>query len=404
MDVSHQRFVVVFKGSRDHYQAAIALAERGALDRLVTDFYAPLDSHLLPKRVAASLQRTSLGKRFSRELPSAMVTSLWSESLRARISSDWGFGAGDHRIGRYAGELASQHKCGILAYSYYGDAAFTAYRGDGPKILFQVHPHPKLGREILQRLVADLPFGASSVTQHELEFDEARSSRLAGEAALADRVICASEVTKRSLLYAGIAAARISVAPYGVDLKLFHPAKVKPAGKLRILFVGQLISRKGLYYLLEAWKRLRLPDAELILAGRNPDRELLAPYEGSFTLRLNPSRAELVALYQTADLFCFPSVLEGFGLVLLESLACGTPVLSTNNVGLADELEPNGAGFYVPAGDLEALSARLEWCARNRDLLAAMRAPARQLAERYTWPRFRKAVAEACLGAAAERR
>ncbi|HEY0038101.1 MAG TPA: glycosyltransferase family 4 protein, partial [Longimicrobium sp.] len=196
--------------------------------------------------------------------------------------------------------------------------------------------------------------------------------------------------------------ARIRVVPYGVDLDTFVPPAALPAGPFRVLFVGQMVQRKGLTYLFEAWKRLALPNAELVLAGRGRmDGPLLARYGSLFRREASVSRPRLRELYQCSDVFCMPSLAEGSGMVYLEALACGTPVIGTPNTGAADLIDDGEQGFLVPIRDVDALAERLLWCYEHREELQAMRAAARTRAERFTWGAFRKGVADMVLEAEA---
>jgi glycosyltransferase involved in cell wall biosynthesis len=161
-----------------------------------------------------------------------------------------------------------------------------------------------------------------------------------------------------------------------------------------VLFVGQMVQRKGLWYLLEAWRRLALPNAELVLAGRgNRDQQMLAKFEGQYQIRTTMTIQVLAELYQSSHLLCVPSLVEGFGQVFLESLACGTPVIATPHTGVADSIRNGEEGFIVNVRSVDELMERLEWAYTHRAELSLMRAKARRLAEGFTWKAFRNAVA-----------
>lgn len=270
--------------------------------------------------------------------------------------------------------------------------------------MFQVHPHPRSIRNLLLEEIELVPDGKASLSQEiELNMPDRRFEQLCEEPLLADFCIAASEYTKKTLVENGVDHKRVRVVPYGVDLDRFRPlADPSPssARPFRVIFAGQMIQRKGLWYLLEAWKRLALPQAELIIVGRGSmDQKLLAKYEGTFRLEVAVGGERLRELYATSDVCCVPSLVEGFGLVYLEALACGTPVIATLHTGVADLITEGEQGFIVKIRDVEALAERILWCYGHRDELAAMRKKARQVAEKYTWSGFRRsllsAVAEA---------
>lgn len=393
---SQAKWVVAFQGARDDYQAAIALAERGRLEVLVTDWYAALDRawfralmRMMPSRV-----RGLLGRRFRPQLPSRLVKPLHASAalyaLQRRPSSFI-----DGAIGRVGGAIARRKGLGVLAYSYFAHTAFPAAGENVAKVIFQLHPHPDSLRTLFTEEMRLVPECRESLgSELEMVATNERLHALRSEPALADACLVASTYTKRTLVENGIAEDRIRIIPYGVDLERFaFSAGPSAASPFRVLFVGQMVQRKGLKYLLDAWKELNLPNSELVLAGRGrSDTQLLARYEGLYQLEMDVSDSRLRELYATSDLFCMPSLAEGFGLVYLEALASGTPVLGTHNGGAADIITDGRDGFVLAVRDVVALRERLAWCHAHRRELRAMRANARATAERYTWQRFRDEV------------
>jgi glycosyltransferase involved in cell wall biosynthesis len=264
-----------------------------------------------------------------------------------------------------------------------------------PKVLVQVHPHPAAVRKILQADLDYSEFGENSLlSEQELSSDQRRFDQLATEALIADHCIVASNFTKRTLIENGVPGQNVHVVPYGVDIGV-REVRSKRTDSFRVAFVGQMVQRKGLEYLLKAWKKLRLPKAELVLAGRGRiDTKLLGAFPSAFTYMKDLSDGELEELYDSSDLFCMPSLVEGFGLVYLEALARGVPVIATPNTGAADIVEDGREGFIVPIRDIDALAQKLEWAYANRPALAEMGAAARSLAEQYSWARFRAGIRE----------
>jgi len=393
-----RKWVTVFAGARDSYQAAIALHESGLLQNLVTDWYSPLDTppvRMISPALPDSL-RSLLTRRYSSSLPSSVVFSLPQSMLtlprsRADLPS-WPQVADS--LGRAAGRLAHRTDAGILAYIHTATEAFKAAGSTVPKILFQVHPHPASVKRIL------LEDNFLPDTREEPLFDEvvwpaewlAKYSR---ECHAADLCIASSEHTKQTLVENGIDPSRVKVIPYGVDLDRFQPGvnRPMPGERFRVVFAGQMVRRKGIHYLLEAWKRLGFRDAELRLVGRGAyNQAILGHYEGCFTMVGAVGSNALVEEFRSSDVFCMPSLTEGFGLVYLEALAAGTPVIATDNTGAADIVTDGQEGFVIPPRDIDALMACLEYCYKNRSRLREMRSGARRRAEQFTWQRFRSSL------------
>ena len=229
----------------------------------------------------------------------------------------------------------------------------------------------------------------------ELSLPESDYQRLVEETTMPRAWLAASSFTKNTLVEHGIPSDRVHVVPYGVDLERFRTASrpVPIDRTLRLLFVGRINQRKGVKYLLEALRLLPGRHVELTVCGRVlDDLRLFEPYRSQVTIRPSVSHRELVEAYQSADLFVFPSVAEGFGHVLLESMACGLPVLSTTATAATDLVVNGQDGFVVEPGNAAQLAERIEWALSNRRQLRGMKAEARRKAEQFTWQRFRLGV------------
>ena len=211
------------------------------------------------------------------------------------------------------------------------------------------------------------------------------------ELEIADYIAVTSHFTQASLLENGIAEDRILLTPLGVDAARFVPANAPNDGRFRVLYVGQLRLRKGVQYLLEAWARLRLDNAELLLVGDVVDefKEILhKALRQHANITVVGHAADPVRLYQSASVCVLPTLEDGFGLVVLEAMACGVPVILTENTGAKDCVRRDIDGFILPPYQVEAVAETLSFCARHRDQLAQMGRQARQQAEQFSWTRY----------------
>jgi glycosyltransferase involved in cell wall biosynthesis len=191
--------------------------------------------------------------------------------------------------------------------------------------------------------------------------------------------------------------AAIVVAPQAVDVDHFAgpvpdaeraAARERaggPGAELLVLFAGRLVREKGVETLLDAWRRADLgPGARLVLAGTGPLAPLVEATEPSARLLGHVDAADLPALYAAADVFVLPSIrtasfLEPWGLVVNESMLQGTPVIASDAVGAAAGGLVRDArnGFVVPAGDADALAARLRALAGSPELRTELGTAAR---------------------------
>lgn len=197
----------------------------------------------------------------------------------------------------------------------------------------------------------------------------------------------------------GVAPWTVAVVPAAVDVQRFAPGDRRRARQLIglphagqvVLSVRRLIPRMGLTTLLHAWARLDAGiDAKLLVVGEGPERatlERLAGELGIASTVLFAGRVgeeELVASYRAADVSVVPSTeLEGFGLAVLESLACGTPVITSDAGGLPEATSGLTSRVITPAGDSEALAAALGGFLRGQ-LAAPSPRECRAYASRYS--------------------
>jgi starch synthase len=207
----------------------------------------------------------------------------------------------------------------------------------------------------------------------------------------ADAIAVPSAFVARTLIDQGVPAEKLRLVHLGFDPARFYPAP-RPDTVFRVLFVGLITLRKGIPYLLEAYKRLALPDAELVLVGaKAPDsRVFLPPYEDSYRHIPFVPQEELPVLYHSGSVLVLPSLEEGFGMVAYEAAACGLPVIVTENVGAT--IRDGQDGFVVPIRDPDALAERLLRLYQDEDLRRSMGESARQYVQRFTWEAYHQEI------------
>jgi len=171
--------------------------------------------------------------------------------------------------------------------------------------------------------------------------------------------------------------------PLGVDVQAFQPASAEAATRaqriragvpLRVLYVGTLSMRKGLLDLEAALDRLPDVPLDVRLVGTvMPEAVGVLSRLGSRVVHRDavPQR-ELPAEYHAADVFVFPTLEDGFGLVLTQAKAAGLPVLCTTNCAGADLIRHGEDGWIVPVRSPGAIAGRLRWCHAEREPFALM--------------------------------
>ncbi|MSO42058.1 MAG: colanic acid biosynthesis glycosyltransferase WcaL [Solirubrobacterales bacterium] len=204
------------------------------------------------------------------------------------------------------------------------------------------------------------------------EFAESARNRLAAKLRSARFVVCISEFARRGAeaeLERSGGEAELHVIPLGIDVARFSPAPEAraAAGVPAVLCLGRLVPQKGQADLLAALSRLRGEGVEVTarLAGDGPERASLERTVARLGLGEEAeflggvSQDDVVALYREATIFCLPSLDEGLPVVLLEAMACETPVVTTRVAAIPELVSDGANGLLVEPGDSEALATAL---------------------------------------------
>jgi glycosyltransferase involved in cell wall biosynthesis len=256
--------------------------------------------------------------------------------------------------------------------------------------------HHSVARTILLEEARREPEYAPTLQFHS--FPPEYRQQLESEINLADHIFVLSSFHKRTFLEAGIDERKLIVTPLGVDNELFHPAIRQQDGVFRVLFVGQITQRKGISYLIKGFRLAAIPHSELILVGRlQGSRQPWA--EASDIRRISAvARWELPAIYQTADVFVLPSLVEGFPLTALEAMASGLPVIVSKHTFGDDVIRDGIDGYVTGIRDAEAIADRLRYLYENPDRRELMAEAARRRAEQFSWEGYQERIVAAVGG------
>ena len=186
------------------------------------------------------------------------------------------------------------------------------------------------------------------------------------------------------------------VVPNAIDVNRFAtPAprpEAMPANRRHVLYVGRLEPRKGVDRLVHAMATIQqgARDAQLVIAGDGPDRQALESQARGLGVAVvfagRVSDAELPGYYQSADVVCSPALGdESFGIVLLEAMAAGRPIVATNIAGYAELLGNTGCARLVEAGSADALAREISAVLDDRELALHLGARGAAAARRYDW-------------------
>ena len=399
-------------GNTHARQAALGVEEAGLLAELWTCLNWTPGNGLerwLPAGVARELGRRS----YPAPLRPKLRLAPWREALRllaarlpggARLtrhetgiaSVDAVYQGLDRAVARRL-PAAARGLRGVYAYE---DGAADTFRAAGALGLTRFYDLPigywRTGRSIFDEEAAREPDWAATLTGRA--DSPAKLARKDEELAGADAVIVASSFTRSTLADAPALRAPVHVVPYGAPAPVSagELAAERPNGPLRVLFAGSLGQRKGISYLLDAVGRLG-PAVELTLLGAKTV-EGCAPLEQAVRAhRWIPSlpHGAVLAEMSRQDVLVFPSLFEGFGLVIAEALARGLPVITTAHTAGPDLLDDGVDGFLVPIRSAQAIAEKLELL-RDPTRRREMRHAALRKAALLSWEAHRRLLG-ACL-------
>ncbi|NQW00552.1 MAG: glycosyltransferase family 4 protein [Rhodospirillales bacterium] len=348
------KVTVSVHGRYHGFELAKGLYARHCLDQLLTTY-------------PAFLARRWVGA-------GAPVKSAMALEIRRRLHARFGFGPRpDLQIARRFGEFARDHVSAtsdiFVGWSSASLEAITPARAAGAKVIIERgSTHIAAQTEVLREAYRHfaLPFAETDGEMIEREQQEYEQ---------ADRISVPSTHAARTFIDRGFASEKILVNGLGVDLGRFHAPPHRPTDRPpRILFVGGIGLRKGVPWLLEAFAPLAAR-AELHVVGPvSPDFQALLRCHPLASVHMRGAivGSALAAEYGRADIFCLPSIEEGYGMVIAEAMACGLPIVTTHAVGAVDLLTPGLDGLVVPPADSPALALALEQLVDDAELRQKM--------------------------------
>jgi glycogen(starch) synthase len=223
----------------------------------------------------------------------------------------------------------------------------------------------------------------------------------------ADRVIAVSGAAKEYCVALGVPRDKIEIIPNGVDFSVFN-TKVDGSGMRAKLGIGRdplvatairFVKRKGPGYLVGAFSKVlaSVPDAKLAMAGNGPEAENLRVQirklgmEKSVKILIGLKREEVAELMAAANVFVLPSLVESFGIVLLEAMAVGTPIVCTRTQGAAEIVSDEVNGVMIPPADSDALAGAVLRVLNDGKLARTLRENGLKVVQnRFSWKKTAK--------------
>lgn len=249
-------------------------------------------------------------------------------------------------------------------------------------------------KSVIHRGSAHIMFQEEVLAQEGIHLDPMSVDRQVAEYENADKIIVDSTFIRETFRkFSPHLVDKVHVVNLGVDSGKFT-YQPQRQDKFVVLFVGGNYDRKGLWYLLEAWKKLDIKDdMELRVVGGNR----IYPY--GYNVHFQGYVDDLVSEYHNASILCLPSLEDGWGMVVTEAMACGRPAIISENVGAKDAIINGKNGEIVEVRSCREIMDAIRCFYYNRDELAKQSVEARKTAEQFTWEKYKEnfiEVVESC--------
>ena len=298
--------------------------------------------------------------------------------LHSTAVEDWFHPIGQQMFGRWAaGIIAAEPWDVVHCWSGVSEELLATHAArEAMTVLMRGSSHIVTQR----RLLDDESARVATVLDRPSDWMVAREQR---EYAMVDRIAVLSSFAERSFEAEGVSRDRLRLLPLGVDVDAFKAPpevidarrrRIRDGAPLNVLFAGAVSYRKGLQDLADAIAALPGDTFRFTLAGEitREATDAVARLGAAVTVLGKVPQGRLPGVYREADIFLFPTIEDGFALVLAQAKAAGLPIITTPNSAGPDLLAHGRDGWVVPIRDAGALVQQLRWCDANRAELADM--------------------------------
>lgn len=404
--------VVCHPTGNSNVRAVLRAYER---ERMLEAFWttiavSPTASQLFPSRFRRELDRRSFPEvrtgsirvRPHRELLRLASRGLQMPQISAHenpiASVDAVYQHLDNQVAKYLHRASSSSVEAVYAYEDGALSTFRAARQTGRTTIYDLPiAHWRTLHAILEEERELVP--EWSATINGLRDSASKLARKDEELEHADLILVASSFTKKSLTEHFGDRYSVIVTSYGAPApRMMRPRARDRSEPLHIMYAGHMDQRKGFSYLVSALNKLEIP-WRATLAGRphpNAPVKLAAFFEQQNVEFLGhvPQRTLLEAMSR-AHVFVFPSLVEGFGMVLTEAMSAGLPIITTAHTAAPDLIENGREGYIVPIRDSDAIAERLVELYEDESMRERMALAALTLVANRSWLDYEDAVINA---------
>lgn len=397
------QWIVSQIGSREHYSCPLSFQRRGHLKCFYTDAWV---SHFRSTLARLPPPLRGLSRRYHPELPAGKVVGFTTATLREEIRHKRRQRAQKApseflhylEVGKSFAQRVTRHltrqkldpqRDALFAFTTGALEIQQLARQRGLLTLVDQLDPARTDQDMIREEAARWP-GWEALPS---EVPQAYFDRLQQEWDAADLVFVNSEFSRRAIHSQGVPLEKIAVVPlaYEAEAPVAGKTASPPGTPLHVLWVGQIVLRKGIPYLFEAARQLQSENIRFTVAGYVGISETaLKSAPPNVQVVGKVSREEVLRLYRTADVFVLPTISDGFAITQIEAMSYGLPVVTTPNCG--DVVTHGVDGYIVPTRDPQSLSSAFLSFHHDRHLLQSMANAALVKSRQFTLDRYAQTI------------
>lgn len=372
--------VSIIVGGKFHaFNLAKELNLKGYLKQIITSYpkYSLKNFQIEKKKIKSILIKELLLKLFKKFY-----------FFQSMIDTDYFL---SNYFSKRASELIDLNNTDILVgwSSFSKEAFLKAKKTNCIKILERGSTHIKYQEKILKMEYDELKIKPNLPSQNIIQKELI-------EYELADYITIPSEFAKKTYVEYGVSESKLIKVPYGVDLKEFkYLNKKRPEGdKFRLISVGTISIRKGSHILIEAFEQLSLKNSELIFVGpmENNFKKILKKYKKLKNVKFisKQKQENLKYFYNNSDIFVLYSLEEGLSMVQAQAMACGLPIICSENTGGSEIVDHGINGYVIPIKNIEILKNKIQEFYNDKSKLKNFSLNALKKTKELSWENYGK--------------
>ncbi len=396
------KIIVAHPGRQHSFRLASALKKAEMLDCYVTTIYDKESSVLMKvlKKFLSKDNRKRANGRKNKDLTDEEVVLYCRfggllEAFLARIDKtklfySWLQRVNANRFGKKVAKLAIKRNAdAVITYDCNALKCFELLEKKAPKIR-RIMDVSSAARPYRKKIYEEeiRKSGHSDLRKENIEFwSKKKIRRFQKEIDRTQFFLTPSQFVQHSLIGCGVAKENIYIVPYGANVSGEMCLKEQKE-QLKLLFVGNVNYNKGISYLIDAISTFSENEICLTIVGQYDSsvwyvKRAKESRNVTFTGRVTFDKMK--EIYQQADVFIIDSFAEGMAQVGIEAMACGLPIICSQNSGVSDLVTEGQNGFIIPCGNVEALKEKIGWFLEHRNQISKMGESASEVARKYSW-------------------